>query len=75
MNTDKNPLPHPTIQRETNLSANSVGRWPQCIIFLGDLTVVNDSLQLFHHTFVDVGLISIKDKVIPTLTTTVTVQR
>lgn len=40
----------------TNLSADSVRRRPQCIIFLCDLAVVNDPLQLLHHTLVYVRL-------------------
>lgn len=41
----------------THLSADPVGRRPQGVIFLGDLAVVDDPLQLFHHTLVDVRLI------------------
>lgn len=41
----------------TNLSANSIRRRPQSIIFLGDFTVVNDPLQLLHHTFVNICLV------------------
>lgn len=40
----------------TNLSANPVWRRPQGIVFFCDFTVVNDSLQLFHHTFMHIRL-------------------
>lgn len=41
----------------TNLSAHSVRRRPQCIVFLGDLTVINDPFQLLHHTLVYISLV------------------
>ncbi len=40
----------------TNLSPDSVWRRPQGIVFFCDLTVINDSLQLFHHAFMNISL-------------------
>lgn len=40
----------------TYLSAHSVRRRPQSIIFFCDFTVVDYSLQLLHHTLVHVSL-------------------
>jgi len=40
------------------LATNSVGWWPQRIILLGDLGIIDNPLQLLHNRFVDAGLLS-----------------
>lgn len=38
------------------LTTDSVWRWPQLVVLLHDLRVLDDSLQLVHHSLVHVGL-------------------
>jgi len=40
------------------LASNSVGWWPQRIVLLGDLGIVDDPLEFLHDGFVDAGLLS-----------------